>query len=50
MIIVLKSWFNRYFSDPQAVLLAILLLAGFTIVMNRNGQGQDGFVVFHVCL
>jgi putative permease len=38
MIIVLKSWFNRYFSDPQAVLLAILLLAGFTIVMTMSAM------------
>jgi putative permease len=36
MIIVLKGWFNRYFSDPQAVLLAILLLLGFTIVMTMS--------------
>lgn len=33
---VIKKWFHRYFSDPQAVLLAILLLAGFTIVMTMS--------------
>ena len=36
MIQVIKSWFHRYFSDPQAVLLAILLVASFTILMTMN--------------
>lgn len=36
MLNVLKKWFHRYFSDPQAVLLAILLLAGFTILMTMS--------------
>jgi len=36
MIKVIKTWFHRYFSDPQAVLLAILLLASFTILMTMN--------------
>jgi putative permease len=36
MIVVIKSWFHRYFSDPQAVLLAILLIASFTILMTMN--------------
>jgi len=36
MIKVIKKWFHRYFSDPQAVLLAILLLASFTILMTMS--------------
>lgn len=30
---VIKRWFRKYFSDPQAVILAVLLLLGFTIVI-----------------
>jgi len=33
MIEVLKGWFHKYFTDPQAVLLAVLLLFGFTVVL-----------------
>ncbi len=36
MIQVIKAWFHRYFSDPQAVLLAILLIASFTILMTMS--------------
>ncbi len=36
MIKVIKKWFHRYFSDPQAVLLAILLLSSFTVLMTMN--------------
>jgi len=36
MIQVIKIWFHHYFSDPQAVLLAILLIASFTILMTMN--------------
>jgi len=36
MIDVIKKWFHRYFSDPQAVLLAILLITSFTILMTMN--------------
>lgn len=32
MIEVLRSWYDRHFSDPQAVILAILLLVGFAII------------------
>jgi putative permease len=32
MFQVLSGWFRRYFSDPQAVFLALLLLAGFVVV------------------
>ncbi len=30
---IIRIWFQRYFSDPQAVLLAVLLLFGFGIVL-----------------
>jgi len=33
MIDVLKGWYNRHFSDPQAVILAILLVVGFSIIL-----------------
>ncbi|WP_353572365.1 AI-2E family transporter [Candidatus Albibeggiatoa sp. nov. BB20] len=36
MINVLTRWFNKYFSDPQAVLLAILLIGGFTVIMTMS--------------
>ena len=32
MIDIIRNWFNRYFSDPQMMLLAILLLFGFVVV------------------
>ncbi len=32
MIDYLRSLFNRYLSDPQAIILALLLIVGFTIV------------------
>lgn len=33
---VVRQWFQRYFSDPQAVLLAVLLLLGFGIVLTMG--------------
>jgi putative permease len=36
MIDVIKAWFHRYFSDPQAVLLALLLVTSFTILMTMS--------------
>ncbi len=36
MIKVIKEWFHRYFSDPQAVLLAILLIVSFTVLMTMS--------------
>jgi len=33
MIDYLKGWFNRRFSDPNAVTLALLLLIGFTLII-----------------
>ncbi|MGD8547036.1 MAG: AI-2E family transporter [Thiohalophilus sp.] len=36
MFELLKRWYNRYFSDPQAVLLAVILIIGFTIVLTMG--------------
>lgn len=33
---VVRDWFRRYFSDPQAVLLAVLLVGGFTVVLTMG--------------
>ncbi len=33
MIDIIKGWFQRYFSDPEAVVLAILLIVGFTLIL-----------------
>src|SRR5512143_3154813 len=30
---VVRQWFHRYFSDPQAVVLLVLLAGGFSIVL-----------------
>ena len=34
MLDIIKNWFTRYFSDPQAVLLTAILIIGFAIVLN----------------
>lgn len=34
---VLRSWFKRRFSDPQIIILALLLLVGFGIVLALGG-------------
>ncbi len=36
MFELLKSWYTRYFSDPQAVLLAAILIIGFTVVLTMG--------------
>jgi len=33
MLAVIRDWYRRNFTDPQAVILAILLIAGFTVVL-----------------
>lgn len=33
MIAVVRAWFNRYFSDEQAVVLAAILVAGFSVIL-----------------
>ncbi|VAX07033.1 Putative permease PerM (= YfgO) [hydrothermal vent metagenome] len=38
MIGILKSWFNRYFSDPQAVLLAAILIIGTTVILTMGNM------------
>lgn len=36
MLNVLQGWYRRYFSDPQAVFLAFLLIIGFSIVLTMG--------------
>lgn len=36
MLSVLEGWYRRYFSDPQAVFLAFILIIGFTIVLTMG--------------
>ncbi len=38
MIRFFTDWYKRYFSDPQAVLLAVLLILGFAIVIFMGGM------------
>ncbi|GMR20025.1 MAG: AI-2E family transporter [Gammaproteobacteria bacterium] len=38
MIQVISDWLRRYFSDPQAVYLAVLLVLGFSIVIFMGGM------------
>ncbi|MDO9625436.1 MAG: AI-2E family transporter [Pseudomonas sp.] len=38
MIKVLRNWFHRYFSDEQAVVLALLLVLGFAAVLTLGGM------------
>jgi putative permease len=33
---IIRQWFDRYFSDPQAILLAVLLLVGFGVVLTMG--------------
>ncbi len=30
---ILRIWYHRYFSDPQVVILGVLLLAGFAVIL-----------------
>lgn len=36
MLETLSNWYKRYFSDPHAVLLAIILIVGFTVVLTMG--------------
>lgn len=38
MIAVLRTWFNRYFSDEQAVVLSAILVLGFTVILTLGGM------------
>ena len=35
---VLTNWFRRYFSDPQVVFLAVVLLIGFAVVLTMGNM------------
>jgi len=36
MIRILRAWYKRYFSDPQAVLLSLILIIGFTVILTMG--------------
>lgn len=36
MIALVKTWYNRYFSDPQAVILTAVLVIGTTIILTMG--------------
>ncbi len=36
MLEILKRWYRRYFSDPQAILLLLILVVGFTVVLTMG--------------
>lgn len=36
MIDLLKTWYSRYFSDPQAMILSVVLVIGFTIILTMG--------------
>lgn len=36
MIELVKTWYNRYFSDPQAIILTVVLLIGATIILTMG--------------
>ena len=38
MIELVKSWYNRYFSDPQAIILAAVLIIGTTIILTMGNM------------
>jgi putative permease len=38
MFKVLQDWLHRYFSDEQAVVLAVLLVVGFAVVLTLGGM------------
>lgn len=38
MINIIRNWYERNFSDPQAVILLILLVSGFLIVIYMGGM------------
>ena len=38
MVKVLRNWLHRYFSDEQAVVLAVLLVLGFAVVLTLGGM------------
>jgi len=36
MLEIFKAWYRRYLSDPQAVLLLVLLVIGFTVILTMG--------------
>ena len=38
MIDIIRGWFQRYFSDPQAVLLAVILITGFSVILTMGNM------------
>ena len=36
MIALVKTWYNRYFSDPQAIILTAVLVIGTTIILTMG--------------
>ena len=38
MVKVIRDWLHRYFSDEQAVVLAVLLVLGFALVLTLGGM------------
>ena len=36
MIELVKSWYIRYFSDPQAIILTAVLVIGSTIILTMG--------------
>lgn len=38
MFEIINKWYTRYFSDPHAVLLALILIVGFTIVLTMGNM------------
>ncbi|HKK13673.1 MAG TPA: AI-2E family transporter [Gammaproteobacteria bacterium] len=35
---IVRQWFRRYLSDPQVIILAVLLIAGFAVVLTFGGM------------
>jgi putative permease len=38
MIELVKTWYNRYFSDPQAIILTTVLVVGATIILSMGNM------------
>ena len=36
MLEILNTWYKKYFSDPQAVILTVILIVGFTVVLTMG--------------
>jgi len=38
MLRILKVWYHKYFSDPQAIMLAFLLIVGTIVILTMGGM------------